>query len=109
MKAMEARFRVIDLQKDYCKNCVFNNYPSQYCKEHCEIGKEIIRLGKRVNVNQSIYKKSSKEKWDEKCQQAVVLYEQGMDYPHIAKELRCHVSNLYKELTQRELLKFHHN
>ncbi|PEP90420.1 hypothetical protein CN585_28300 [Bacillus toyonensis] len=50
--------------------------------------------------------KTPEEEWDEKCQQAVALFYQGVDYPDIAKKLRCHVSNLYRELKKRGLFQF---
>ncbi|MED2765825.1 helix-turn-helix domain-containing protein [Bacillus thuringiensis] len=105
MKTIEDGFRAIKLQEEYCKICTYNNFPSKYCKEHCEVGKEIISLGKKVQENQCIYEKGLQEKWDEKCLQAVILFEEGMDYPEIAKKLRCHVSNLYRELKKREVLR----
>lgn len=44
------------------------------------------------------------ERWDKKCDQAVLLFQQGATYPNIAKFLGCHVSHLYKELKKREQL-----
>jgi hypothetical protein len=44
--------------------------------------------------------------WDEKCQQAIFLFNQGIAYPDIAKRLGCHVSNLYRELNKRGLFQF---
>ncbi|WP_372584192.1 helix-turn-helix domain-containing protein [Bacillus cereus] len=41
------------------------------------------------------------EKWDEKCRIAALLFQQGESYPDIAKEVGCHVSNLYRELKKR--------
>ncbi|WP_196478257.1 hypothetical protein [Bacillus sp. SRB3LM] len=37
---------------------------------------------------------TSEEIWDENCQQAIVLFNQGIAYPDIAKKVGCHVSNL---------------
>lgn len=44
--------------------------------------------------------------WDEKCQQAIVLFNEGIAYPDIAKKVGCHVSNLYRELKKRDLFQF---
>jgi hypothetical protein len=45
--------------------------------------------------------------WDEKCQQAIFLFNQGIAYPDIAKKkVGCHVSNLYRELNKRGLFQF---
>ncbi|KFN12838.1 sigma-70, region 4 family protein [Bacillus pseudomycoides] len=46
-----------------------------------------------------------REKWDDLCQKAVPLHEQGMAYPEIAKHLSCHVTNLRQELKKRGLWK----
>lgn len=50
--------------------------------------------------------KTPEEKWDEKCQQAIILFNQGIDYPDIAKKVGCHVSHLYRELNRRGLFRF---
>ncbi|OLR23843.1 hypothetical protein BLD50_20660 [Bacillus cereus] len=40
--------------------------------------------------------RTSEEIWDKKCQQAIVLFNQGTASPDIAKKGGCHVSNLYR-------------
>lgn len=62
---------------------------------------KLITLGKKEFRKRSTKVKSIEEKWDEKCKQAIILYNQGVNYPDIAKEMGCHVSNLYKELKKR--------
>lgn len=41
---------------------------------------------------------------EEKCNQAVRLFNQGTDYPNIAKKMGCNVSSLYRELKKRDVL-----
>lgn len=62
-----------------------------------------MRVRKRKKRAKQV--KTLEEKWDEKCEKAVVLFNQGEEYPAIAKEVGCHVSNLYKELKKRGLFK----
>lgn len=44
------------------------------------------------------------EKWDARCKQAVELFNQGIEYPIIAKKVGCKVSSLYRELKKRGVL-----
>lgn len=48
--------------------------------------------------------KKTEERWDERCKQAVQLFNQGTDYPTIAKKVGCNVSSLYRELKKRNVL-----
>ncbi|WP_144518957.1 helix-turn-helix domain-containing protein [Bacillus thuringiensis] len=71
----------------------------------CEVEKEWKEVDSGVFQRRSIRGKKKKEIWDEKCKQAMLLFEQGVAYPDIAKQLGCHISTLYKELKIRELFK----
>ncbi|MEB9621470.1 MULTISPECIES: zinc-finger domain-containing protein [Bacillus cereus group] len=97
---------MMSLQERYCNKCEYKPYLSQYCKEECEIGRELTVLDKKECKGRVLRRRSLKEQWDEKCKHAMVLFDQGMEYPDIAKQIGCHVSTLYKELQKRELLKF---
>lgn len=66
---------------------------------------ECINEDKKIVENQSIKIRMAEEKWDERCKQAIYLYNQGIEYPDIAKRVGCNVSNLYKELKKRGELK----
>ncbi|ANN35545.1 cobalamin biosynthesis protein [[Bacillus thuringiensis] serovar konkukian] len=99
MRAVKKKLSIIRLQDKYCKNCKYQT--EIYCIEQCEIGKKLIKLGKKEFRKRLTKVKTIEEKWDEKCKQAVILYNQGVDYPDIAKEVGCHVSNLYRELKKR--------
>lgn len=46
----------------------------------------------------------TEEKWDERCKLAVQLFNQGREYPAIAKKVGCNVSSLYRELKKRGVL-----
>ncbi|MEB9974704.1 zinc-finger domain-containing protein [Bacillus cereus] len=92
------------LQDEYCKNCKYQTEIQLYCIEQCEIGKKLIKLGKREFRKRLTKVKTIEEKWNEKCKEAVILYNQGVDYPDIAKDLGCNVSNLYRELKKRGCL-----
>ncbi|MBG9832066.1 hypothetical protein ABE50_30470 [Bacillus wiedmannii] len=76
---------------------------SMYRMEHIykEMSNKVKVCKKRKTVVQT-----SEEIWDEKCQQAIVLFNQGIAYPDIAKKVGCHVSNLYRELKKRGLFQF---
>ncbi|MED3090803.1 helix-turn-helix domain-containing protein [Bacillus toyonensis] len=100
------KIRMMCLQERYCNTCKYKPYLSRNCKEECEIGKELAVLDKRVCKGRLLRRRPLEEQWDEKCKQAMILFDQGMEYPDIAKRVGCHVSTLYKELQKRELLKF---
>ncbi|WP_065486497.1 MULTISPECIES: helix-turn-helix domain-containing protein [Bacillus cereus group] len=76
---------------------------SMYRMEHIykEMSNKVKVCKKRKTVVQT-----PEEIWDEKCQQAIVLFNQGIAYPDIAKKVGCHVSNLYRELKKRGLFQF---
>ncbi|AFU12521.1 helix-turn-helix domain-containing protein [Bacillus toyonensis] len=101
MRAVAKKVKIIRLQDEYCKNCKYQTDVEQYCIEQCDIGKKLITLGKKEFRKRLTKVKTIEEKWDEKCKQAIILYNQGVNYPDIAKEMGCHVSNLYKELKKR--------
>ncbi|PEE32922.1 helix-turn-helix domain-containing protein [Bacillus cereus] len=101
MRAVSKKIRMIHLQDKHCNNCKYQTGIEQYCIEQCEVGKELINLGKKEFRKRLTKVKTIEEKWDEKCKQAIILYNQGVDYPDIAKEVGCHVSNLYRELKKR--------
>ncbi|MFV1456989.1 helix-turn-helix domain-containing protein [Bacillus mycoides] len=73
--------------------------------KECEIGRELIELDKKIFKGRLLRGGTLEEQWNEKCKQAMILFDQGMEYPDIAKLVGCHVSNLYKELQKRGLLK----
>ncbi|MRB06860.1 helix-turn-helix domain-containing protein, partial [Bacillus thuringiensis] len=69
-----------------------------------KIKRECIELEKNIAKKRSQKVQTTEEKWDEKCNQAVQLFNQGMEYPTIAKKVGCNVSSLYRELKKRDLL-----
>ncbi|MDA2491622.1 MULTISPECIES: hypothetical protein [Bacillus cereus group] len=71
----------------------------QYNAEKCNIESECIKLDKKPVKN-----RTTEEKWDERCKQAVQLFNQGIEYPDIAKIVGCKVSSLYRELKKRGVL-----
>jgi len=54
-------------------------------------------------VSEEERQEAARQKWDRLCQTAVVLHEQGIGYPEIAKQLWCNESSLGKELKKRDL------
>ena len=74
------------------------------CAEQLKIKRECIELEKNIAKKRSQKVQTTEEKWDEKCNQAVQLFNQGMEYPTIAKKVGCNVSSLYRELKKRDLL-----
>ncbi|OUB74746.1 hypothetical protein [Bacillus thuringiensis] len=74
------------------------------CTERCKIESKCIKLETNTAKKRSQKVQTSEEKWDEKCKQAVQLFNQGMEYPTIAKQVGCNVSGLYRELKKRDLL-----
>ncbi|MEB9738622.1 hypothetical protein P4J56_22180, partial [Bacillus cereus] len=76
----------------------------QYCSKRCKIEREGINLEKNRVKKRTQKFQTSEEKWDSKCKKAVQLFNQGEEYPTIAKNLRCNVSSLYRELKKRGVL-----
>ncbi|MDA2639267.1 zinc-finger domain-containing protein [Bacillus cereus] len=107
MRVVARRMRICHLQQQFCEKCKYYSDSSLYCTEHCGIGKELNELKKRTSHRRRIREKNREEIWEETCQKAVYLYEKGMEYPCIAKKLKSHVSNLYRELQKRGLYKPH--
>ncbi|MCU5409189.1 hypothetical protein OCA16_32460 [Bacillus cereus] len=72
--------------------------------EPCKIETEYIKLNQKTVEKKSETVRTKEEKWDERCKRAVKLFNQGMEYPTIAKEVGCNVSHLYRELKKRGVL-----
>ncbi|OPA26163.1 hypothetical protein BHL53_07035 [Bacillus cereus] len=94
MRAIAKKVQMIRLQEEHCEHQLD---AEQYCAEQCKIEKDTAK--KRPQKVQT-----PEEKWDEKCQQAVQLFNQGTEYPTIAKIVGCNVSSLYRELKKRGVL-----
>ncbi|PGH81061.1 cobalamin biosynthesis protein [Bacillus thuringiensis] len=105
MRMVAGKVRMMCLQERYCDRCKYKPYLSSNCKEECEIGRELAVLDKKKCKGRLLRRRPLEKKWDEKCKQAMILFDQGMEYPDIAKQVGCHVSTLYKELQKRQLLK----
>ncbi|KIP29350.1 hypothetical protein BG10_900 [Bacillus thuringiensis serovar morrisoni] len=105
MNAREKRIQILKLKNQYCKRCKHNVAPYQQCIQHCRVGKELARLDKKIFGGQPKRRATPCEKWDDRCKKAVALYDRGIEYPVIAKQVGCHVSGLYRELKKRGLLK----
>ncbi|CDN39423.1 MULTISPECIES: helix-turn-helix domain-containing protein [Bacillus] len=101
MRVVAKKVQMISLQEKQ-NNCVKNtetNYAEQY-----KIEKECIKLEKNTAKKRAKKVQTPEEKWDKKCKQAVQLFNQGMEYPAIAKKVGCNVSHLYRELKKRGVL-----
>ncbi|WP_242319024.1 hypothetical protein [Bacillus cereus group sp. BfR-BA-01349] len=103
MHAREKRIRILDLQDQHCRQCENNRKPLKHCTPYCEIGEELMYLGKKLFVDTSIRRKYTEEHWERICQQAVGLHEEGIGYTTIAKQLSCHPSGLHDQLKKRGL------
>ncbi len=101
MRVVAKKVQMIRLQEKQNK-CVKNTETN--CAEQYKIEKECIKLEKNTAKKRSPKVQTPEEKWDEKCKQAVQLFNQGTEYPTIAKKVGCNVSSLYRELNQRGLL-----
>lgn len=65
---------------------------------------ECIKLEKNTVEKRTKKVQTPEEKWDARCKQAVELFNQGLEYPIIAKKVGCKVSSLYRELKKRDVL-----
>ncbi|MEK4841390.1 hypothetical protein [Bacillus sp. FSL L8-0152] len=101
MRVIAKKVQMVRLQE---KHCELQVDAEQYCADQCKIERECIKLEKNTAKKRNQKVQTPEEKWDEKCQQAVQLFNQGTEYPTIAKIVGCNVSNLYRELKQRGVL-----
>ncbi|MGH0599838.1 hypothetical protein [Bacillus mycoides] len=97
MKAVAKKEQMISLQGE--EHCNLQADAEQYSAERCNIERECINLDSKLVKN-----RTTEEKWNEKCKQAVQLFNQGTEYPDIAKIVGCKVSSLYRELKKRGVL-----
>lgn len=96
MRAIAKRVQMMRLQEEHCER--------QVNAEQYKIERECIKLEKNIAKTRTQKVQTPEEKWDEKCQQAVQLFNQGTEYPTIAKIVGCNVSSLYRELKKRGVL-----
>lgn len=101
MRAVAKKIQMIRLQENHNKR---EENTKTNCIEQCTIERECIELEINTAKKRSPKKKTSEEQWNEKCKQAVQLFNQGTEYPNIAKKMGCNVSSLYRELKKRGLL-----
>ncbi len=97
------RIRILDLQDQHCMGCNHHTSAHTYCIDDCRIGKEIYQLGTGLIFDEKDQKRKVKLKWDQICQQALVLRSKGYTYKKTAQQLGCHVSSLRKQLNHRGL------
>ncbi|MFJ1124897.1 hypothetical protein [Bacillus thuringiensis] len=101
MRTVQKKVQMIRLQEEHCEH---QHDAEQYCTKQCKIEREFIKLEKNIAKKRTQKVQTPEEKWDEKCKQAVQLFNQGTEYPTIAKRVGCNVSSLYRELKKRGLL-----
>ncbi|MEB4820308.1 hypothetical protein, partial [Bacillus thuringiensis] len=101
MRAIAKRVQMIRLQDEHCERQV---KAEQYGAEQCKIERECIKIEKNIAKKRTKKVQTPKEKWDEKCQQAVQLFNQGTEYQPIAKIVGCNVSSMYRELKKSGVL-----
>ncbi|PFA91052.1 hypothetical protein [Bacillus cereus] len=98
MRAIAKKVQMIRLQEKRCERQVD---AEQYFAEQCKIEKKCVKLEKNTAKKRNRKVQTTEEKWDKKCKQAVQLFNQGTEYPKIAKEVGCNISSLYRELKKR--------
>lgn len=101
MREIAKKVQMMRLQEECCELQV---EVEQYSAKRCKIERECIKLEKNVAKKQTQKFQTTEAPWDIKCKKAVQLFNQGEEYPTIAKKLRCNVSSLYRELKKRGIL-----
>ncbi|USP55792.1 hypothetical protein J2N67_006041 (plasmid) [Bacillus thuringiensis] len=101
MREIAKKVQMIRLQEEH-----FGRHADteQYCAKRCKIERERIKLEKNIVKKRTQKFQTKEEKWDSKCKKAVQLFNQGEEYPTIAKKVGCNVSSLYRELKKRDVL-----
>ncbi|WP_336973971.1 hypothetical protein [Bacillus thuringiensis] len=97
MKEVAKKAQMIRLQKE--EHCNRQGDTEEYNAKQGNLERKCIKLDKK-----SVKNRTTEEKWDERCKQAVQLFNQGTEYPDIAKIVGCKVSSLYRELKKRGVL-----
>lgn len=82
MRAIAKKVQMLRLQEVHCGRQID---AEQYCVERCKIERACIKL-KNTSKKRAQKVQTPEEKWDEKCKQAVQLFNQGIEYPTIAKK-----------------------
>lgn len=101
MREAAKKVQMIRLQEEHLER---NTKAEQYSAKQCKLERESIKLEKNIVKKRTQKFQTTEEKWDTKCKKAVQLFNQGVEYPTIAKKLRCNVSSLYRELKKRGVL-----
>ncbi|MFY0218453.1 hypothetical protein [Bacillus cereus] len=101
MREVAKKVQMIRLQEEHCELQI---EVEQYSAERCKIERECIKSEKNIAEKQTQKFQTTEATWDIKCKKAVQLFNQGEEYPTIAKKLRCNVSSLYRELKKRAVL-----
>ncbi|KAA6460488.1 helix-turn-helix domain-containing protein [Bacillus thuringiensis] len=101
MRTVAKKVQMVRLREQNCK-CQANI--EEDCDKKCKIETDCALLNKNAVKKRTPKGKTNEEKWDERCKQAVQLFNQGAEYPAIAKKLGCNVSSLYRELKKRNVL-----
>ncbi|PEA03837.1 hypothetical protein [Bacillus cereus] len=97
MRVVAKKVQMIYLQ-DKQNKCEENTETD--CAEQYKIERKCIKLEKNTAEKRS----QKGQTPEEKCKQAVQLFNQGTEYLTIAKEVGCNVSHLYRELKKRGVL-----
>ncbi|MEH7152140.1 hypothetical protein CN404_30135 [Bacillus thuringiensis] len=101
MRTVAKKVQMLHLQEEHCE-CPVDT--KQYFTQKCIAERKCIKLEKNTDKKRFQKVQTPEEKWDVKCKQAVELFNQGMEYPTIAKEVGCKISSLYRELKKRGVL-----
>ena len=101
MREVAKKVQMIRLQEERCELQI---EVEQYSAKRCKIERECIKLEKNIAKKQTQKFQTTEATWDIKCKKSVQLFNQGEEYPAIAKKLRCNVSSLYRELKKRGVL-----
>ncbi|MGU3443205.1 hypothetical protein ACLBXI_25450 [Bacillus cereus] len=101
MRAVAKKVQRLRLLEEHCERQVDKN---QHCVQNCKKEKECINLEENTVKKRTQKVQTLEEKWDARCKQAVELFNQGVEYPTIAKKVGCKVSGLYRELKKRGVL-----
>lgn len=105
MNAKEKRIRILNLQDQYCKRCGYQTKPLTDCVPCCAIGQELHQLARGLIQDEQKRRTYTHKEWHVICQQATILYEKGVRFRTIAKNLGCPATTLREQLKKRGLWK----
>ncbi|PGT52327.1 hypothetical protein COD86_16585 [Bacillus cereus] len=106
MTPREKRIRILNLQDQYCSQCEKRKKPLKDCILHCEVGKEMRRLGAGLFTSDLVRKSGKRiyRNWDELIPKIIEMRGEGHSLYRISQIINCSLAVLNNQMKKRGLL-----